>query len=208
MKKLSIFFLSLLPLIGNAQVDRSKAPKAAAAPVIKIGTPATFILPNGLKVFVVENNKLPRVSVNLTIDMDGIVEGDKAGLSQFAGSLMRRGTNKMKKVQLDEEIDFLGASVNTSAFSASAFSLKNNFSKAIALMSDVVLTPSFPEDELEKIKKKEISSLKAGEDDPNDISDNVTNHLVYGASHPYGDIETEKTVNNVLPKKIASSARV
>ncbi len=197
MKKLSIFFLSLLPLIGMAQVDRSKAPKAAAAPVIKIGTPATFILPNGLKVFVVENNKLPRVSVNLTIDMDGIVEGDKTGLSQFAGSLMRRGTTKMNKVQLDEAIDFLGASVNTSAFTASAFSLKNNFSKAFALMSDVVLTPSFPEDELEKIKKKEISSLKAGEDDPNDISDNVTNHLVYGANHPYGDIETEKTVNNV-----------
>lgn len=197
MKKISIYFLSLLPLIGMAQVDRTKAPRPDAAPTIKIGTPATFILPNGLKVFVVENNKLPRVSASLTIDMDGIVEGNKSGYSQLAGSLMRRGTAKMKKAELDEEIDFLGATVNTSPFNASASSLKTNFSKVFSLMSDVVLSPSFPADELEKLRKKELSNLKQGEDDPGDISENVTNHLVYGSNHPYGDIETEETVNNI-----------
>ena len=197
MKKLSIYFLSLMPLLTMAQVDRAKAPKPDAAPTIKIGTPATFTLPNGLKVFVVENNKLPRVSASLTIDIDGIVEGDKTGVSQLAGSLMRRGTSKMKKVQLDEEIDFLGASVNTAPFNASASSLKKNFNKVFSIMSDVVLRPSFPADEFEKLRKKELSNLKQSEDDPNDISENVTNHLVYGASHPYGDIETEETVNNI-----------
>lgn len=197
MKKIIIYTLALFPLIALAQVDRTTAPKAGPAPVIKIGSPATFILPNGLKVFVVENNKLPRVSASLTIDMDGIVEGNKTGLTSLAGSLLRRGTTKMEKAKLDEEIDFLGGSVNTSAFSASASSLKNNFTKIFSLMSDVVLKPSLPEDEFEKIRKKELSSLKQGEDDPNDISENVSNHLVYGSGHPYGDIETEETVNNI-----------
>ena len=204
MKTISIYILALLPLIGMAQVNRTQAPKPGVAPTIKIGTPATFILPNGLKVFVVENNKLPRVSASLTIDIDGIVEGDKTGLTSLAGSLMRRGTTTMDKVKLDEEIDFLGGSVNTSAFNASAFSLKNNFTKVFSLMSNVVLNPSLPAAELEKIRKKELSNLKQGEDDPNEISDNVSNHLVYGNGHPYGDIETEETVNNIKLEDIKS----
>lgn len=161
MKKSIIFFLGLLPLTLMAQVDRSKAPLPSAAPVIKIGQPATFTLPNGLKVFVVQNTKLPRVSTTLSFNMDGIVEGDKTGLTSMAGALLRRGTTTMNKAKLDEEIDFLGASINTSATGASASSLKGNFPKVMALLSDVVLRPSFPAAELEKIRKQEMSGLQA-----------------------------------------------
>ncbi len=128
MKNLTIYFIALLPLISLAQVDRSKAPQPSPAPEIKIGQPVNYTLRNGLKVFVVQNTKLPQVSVNLTIDIDGIVEGDKAGLTSMGGSLLRRGTTTMNKVKLDEEIDFLGASINTSGTSVSASSLNNNFS--------------------------------------------------------------------------------
>jgi len=197
MKKSIIYFFALLPLASIAQVDRTKAPDPSAAPEITIGKPATFILPNGLKVFVVQNNKLPRVSANLTIDMDGIVEGDKTGLTSMGGSLLRRGTTTMNKEKLDEEIDFLGATINTSATGVSVASLKNNFAKVFQLMSDIVLKPSFPATELEKIRKQELSGLQAAKDDPASISENVANRLVYGAGHPYGDIETEKTINNV-----------
>ena len=197
MKKVFIYILAALPLAAVAQIDRSKAPQPAKAPEIKIGQPATFTLANGLKVFVVQNNKLPRVTASLTIDMVGIVEGDKTGLTSMAGSLMRRGTTKMNKAQLDQAIDFLGASISTSATSASAFSLKENFPKVMALMSDVVLRPSLPADELEKIRKQEISGLQASKDDPGSIAQNVVNRLTYGKEHPYGDIATEQTINNV-----------
>ena len=123
MKKVFIYILAALPLAAVAQIDRSKAPQPAKAPEIKIGQPATFTLANGLKVFVVQNNKLPRVTASLTIDMDGIIEGDKTGLTSMAGSLLRRGTTKMNKAQLDQAIDFLGGSISTSATSASAFAL-------------------------------------------------------------------------------------
>jgi zinc protease len=197
MKKSIIFILGLLPLGLLAQVDRSKAPQPSAAPQIKIGQPATFTLPNGLKVFVVQNNKLPRVSATLSFNQDGILEGEKTGLTSMAGALLRRGTAKMTKAQLDEEIDFLGGNIGTSAFGASASSLKSNFSKVMALMSDVVLRPSLPSAELEKIRKQSLSALQANKDDPGAIAENVVNRLMYGKDHPYGDIETEETLTNV-----------
>ncbi|WP_121352527.1 M16 family metallopeptidase [Flavisolibacter nicotianae] len=197
MKKTIIALFGLLPLTLLAQVDRSKAPQPGPAPAIRIGQPATFTLPNGLKVFVVENTKLPRVSATLSFNMDGIVEGQKAGLTSMGGELLRRGTVKMNKAQLDEAIDQLGGNIGTSAFSASASSLKANFPKLISLLSDVVLRPSFSATELEKIRRQELSGLQAAKDDPNSIADNVTNRLLYGKDHPYGDIETEETVSNV-----------
>jgi predicted Zn-dependent peptidase len=197
MKKSIIFLLGLLPLGLMAQVDRSKAPKPDPAPQIKIGQPATFTLPNGLKVFVVQNTKLPRVSATLSFNQDGILEGEKTGLTSMAGELLRRGTTKMTKAQLDEEIDFLGGNIGTSAFSASASSLKSNFPKVMALMSDVVLRPSLPSSELEKIRKQQMSALQAAKDDPSAIATNVVNRLMYGKDHPYGDIETEETLSNV-----------
>lgn len=197
MKKVFIAFLALVPTVLLAQIDRSKAPQPGPAPEIKIGQPATYTLPNGLKVFVVQNTKLPRVSATLTFNMDGIVEGDKAGLTSMGGELLRRGTTKMTKVQLDEAVDLLGGSLNTSATSASASSLKRNFSKLFALMSDVVLRASFPAAELEKIRKQSLSGLQAAKENPNAIAQNVVNRLTYGKDHPYGDIETEETISNV-----------
>ncbi|WP_018616288.1 M16 family metallopeptidase [Segetibacter koreensis] len=197
MRKLCLYIFILLPLLSSAQIDRSKPPKPSPAPEVKIGEPSTFTLQNGLKVFVVENDKLPRVSASLTIDLDGIIEGNKAGLTSMAGELLRRGTTTMNKEKLDEEIDFLGASIRTAPTSVYAASLKKNFSKVISLMSDIVLRPSLPSAELEKIRRQELSNLQAEKDDPEAISENVVNRLTYGKDHPYGDITTEKTINNV-----------
>ncbi len=197
MKKSILYLFAWLPLVALSQVDRSKVPQPSAAPAIKIGQPATYTLANGLKVFVVQNSKLPRVSASLTMDLDGIVEGDKAGLTSMGGDLLRRGTATMNKAKLDEEIDFLGANVRTSGTGVSASSLKANFSKVFGLMSDIVLRPSFPASELEKIRRQELSGLQAAKDDPAAISRNVINRLTYGKGHPYGDILTEQTINNV-----------
>ena len=199
MKKLLIFLLAITPAFIQAQtkVDRSKVPQPAPAPAINVGKPVTYTLENGLKVFVVQNKKLPRVSATLAIDLDGIVEGDKAGMSSMAGSLLRRGTTKMNKAALDEAIDFLGASINTSSTSASASSLTRNFPKTLELLSDVVLRPSYPGDELEKIRKQELSALQANQSDPAAISQNVVQKLAYGKDHPYGEIVTQQSLNNV-----------
>lgn len=204
MKKIFLSLLVSLPLtmLAQVKVDRTKAPKPGSAPLIKVGEPATFTLSNGLKVFVVQNTKLPRVSATLTIDRESILEGEKAGMVSMAGQLFRRGTTKMKKIVLDEEIDYLGATINTSANSVSGFSLKNNFPNVFELMTDIALRPSFPADELEKIRKQELSGLAQNKEDANAIASNVVSRLVYGKDHPYGEVETEETVKKVTVKDI------
>lgn len=189
-------------VLAQQDIDRTKAPKPGPAPVINIADPATFTLPNGLKVFVVTNTKLPQVAASLVIDRDPLVEGDKAGMTSMAGALMRRGTTKMSKLELDENVDFLGASLSTSATSAYASSLKNNFPKLMALMADVVLRPAFSNEELEKVRKQTLSGLAQEKDDPNAIAGNVSGALLYGKTHPYGEIETEATVKNVTLQEI------
>ncbi|RYY41482.1 MAG: insulinase family protein [Chitinophagaceae bacterium] len=202
MKKALLYILAFTPMLALAQVDRSKAPAPAPAPAIKIAQPATFTLANGLRVFVVTNKKIPQVSATLSLDLDGIVEGDKTGVSSLAGELMRRGTSKMTKAQLDEAIDFLGASVNTGAMSASASALKQNFAKVFGLMGDMILRPSFPASELEKARTQSLSALQQQKDNPGAIATNVANRLAYGKDHPYGDIETEASLKSITLQDI------
>ncbi len=205
--KHTLLGLSLLGLSasGFAQtLDRSKLPTDAPAPQIKIGKPETFTLPNGLKVFVVENHKLPRVAVNLVLDREPLLEGDKAGLSGFAGQLLRSGTKSRSKEQLDEEIDFIGADLNTSPTNVSGRSLSKNVGKLFELMSDVVLHPAFPQAELDKLKKQTKSALASQKDNPNAIATKVANVVMFGKNHPYGEQQTEESVDNVTIADVQS----
>jgi zinc protease len=204
MKQIYIALLMFAPVVAIAQgkIDRTKAPKPAPARKIEIADPASFTLSNGLKVYVVQNSKLPRVSATLTIDRDPLVEGDKTGLTSLAGSLLTRGTQTKSKAALDEEIDFLGANLSGSSNSLYVASLKKNFSKAMDLMAEVAFRPALSAEELEKIRKQSITGLQAAKDNPNAIAENVVNRLVYGKDHPYGDIETEATLKNVTLEDI------
>ena len=198
MKKQLYLFLFLVPLVTMAQnIDRSKAPLPGKAPIIQVGDPVKFTLSNGLQVFVVKNTKLPQVSATLALDYDGFAEGDKAGVAQMAGQLLKRGTTTKTKAQLDEAIEFLGGSMFTSSQSASVSSLKGNFPSLLGLLSEVVLQPALSTEELEKIRKQTLSGIESNKDDADAISGNVVKKLVYGANHPYGEMATTKTVNQV-----------
>lgn len=199
MKHLSTLILAFAFLGGvSAQnLDRSKKPAPGPAPQINIGTPATFTLPNGLKVFVVENHKLPRVAFSLSLDVDPILEGDAAGFVDATGQLMERGTKNRSKQQLDEEIDFIGATISTSANSVYAASLKKHQDKLLDIMSDIILNSDFKQEELDKIIKQTKSGIAQSKDDPDAIASNVKSVLLYGKKHPYGEIVTEETVDKI-----------
>lgn len=199
MKHLSILLLALAIISGvTAQkLDRSKKPAPGSAPQINIGTPETFTLPNGLKVFVVENHKLPRVAFSLSLDVDPILEGNAAGFVDATGQLMERGTKNRTKQQLDEEIDFIGATISTSANGVFAASLKKHQEKLLDIMADIILNADFKQEELDKIKKQTKSGIAQSKDDPDAIANNVKSVLVYGKKHPYGEVVTEETVENI-----------
>jgi zinc protease len=197
MKKILILFLFLGSVQLQAQIDRSRVPEPGPAPVIQLPQPVTFTLKNGLRVFVLENRKLPRVSFSLILDIEAIQEGEKAGYAGMAGELLRTGTASRSKDQLDEEIDFIGATLNTSSSGITAASLSRHKEKLLELMTDVLYNPSFPEEEFEKLKKQTLSGLATQKDNPGAIASNVRSVLLYGADHPYGEITTETTVNGI-----------
>ena len=146
MKRIIASLLILLITVsGFAQVDRSIRPKPAPAKEIELGEFKTYTLDNGLKVIVVKNDKLPRVSFSLVVDRDPFLQGDKTGYISLAGSLMRNGTTNRTKEQLDKEIDFIGATLFTGATNAYASGLSKYSEEILGLMADVALNPSFVE---------------------------------------------------------------
>lgn len=193
----AIVLILLISFNLSAQLDRSKPPAAGPAPEIKIGIPESFELKNGLKVFVVENHKLPRIALNLVLNIEALREGDKAGYWSMAGDLMRTGTTSRSKSEIDEEVDFIGATLNTSPTGIYASSLTKHSEKLLELMTDVLYNPTFPQEEFEKLKKQTLSGLATEKDDPGSIASNVRSVLLYGKDHPYGELTTEETVENI-----------
>jgi len=198
MKKLSILLLALLSVISiQAQLDRTSAPKAGVATKLNLGEYTKFELKNGLKVIVVENHKLPVVSYTLSLDIDPIYEGDKAGYIGFAGDLLGTGTTTLSKDQIDEKIDFIGASISTSGNGIYASSLKKHSEETLALMTDILYNPSFPEEELDKMVKQTLTGIKSDKDNPKSISRNVSQALMFGKETAYGEGTSEETIENI-----------
>jgi predicted Zn-dependent peptidase len=198
MKKYILFsVLSLFLAATNAQIDRTTPPKKGPAPEINLKEPARFELSNGLKVMVVENHKLPRVNMYLTIDNPPTLQGDKAGVSDLTSSMLGKGSSSIPKDDFYEEVDFLGASINISSQSASANCLSKYFPRILELMADAALNPNFTQEEFEKEKEQLLTGLKSQEKDVSAIATRVQLALAYGKNHPYGEITSEETVNNV-----------
>ena len=181
----------------HAQIDRTTAPKPGIAPKINIGTPASFTLDNGLKVFVVENHKLPKVSFQLTIDKDPVLENGTVGLADMMGDMLSAGTTTRTKAQIDEEIDFVGASVSTFSSGFYASSLTKHSDKVLGIAADILLNPAFPQEELDKKKKRAFSSLKSLATNADAIAGRVTSVLKYGKNHPYGEVQMKSDIENI-----------
>jgi predicted Zn-dependent peptidase len=198
-KYIYTLFIALVTISLSAQVtiDRSTAPTPGPARTPEIGSYESFELKNGLKVFVVEDHKLPRITMSLILDRDPIVEGAKAGYVSIAGDLIGAGTANRTKSALDEEVDFMGANFGTGSNSIRVGGLSKYTDQLIDILSDVLLNPSFPEEEFGKLKSQMISGLKANADDPDAISGNLRGAALYGLEHPYGEVMTEATVEAI-----------
>lgn len=199
MKTKFIYFITLLflTLTVSAQVDRSVQPKPGPSPKINLGKPQTFELKNGLKVLVVENHKLPRVSATLTIDNGPIFEGEKAGVSSLTGSLLGSGTKTISKDAFNEEVDYLGAGIYFGSQSASLNSLSKYFPRVLELMADAAQNPVFSQEDFDKELNLLKDGIKSGEKSVQNIASRVQSLLAYGKNHPYGEYTSLKTIENV-----------
>jgi zinc protease len=199
MKKI-MFSIALLGALSTgtfAQLDRSIRPKPGPAPELQMGTAQSFVSSNGIKVYVVENHKLPVVSYSMDFDIRPELQGDMTGFKDFMGDLLTAGTKTKTKDQFNQELDMLGARLQISSDGIYMQTLKKNTDKLLALGAEVLTQPRFSQEELDKLKKQAQSGLAQMQDDPESMSRNITSILNYGKNHPYGEVMTEKSVENI-----------
>ena len=203
---LVLLFCGIFTTAIQAQIDRSTMPKSGELPEINLGEPDRYSLKNGLKLLVVEDHKLPQVTARLVLDNKPIIE-NKPGTASLLSSMLGTGTENMSKDEFNEEVDFLGANVNLSAQSAYASSLKRYFKRVLELMADGALNPKFTEENFKAEKDKLIENIKSSQSSASAIASRVSSALAYGKDHPFGQVTTVESVEDITLDDIKNMYR-
>lgn len=194
-----------LPSASSANIDEAfRATKPALPPPKAFKLPAvkTFQLDNGLKVQFIENHKYPYVEVFLGMKT-GTVDNnpDKLGIAELVARMLNDGTDTKKQKEISEEIEFIGGSFGTNAdydFTIlSAGCLSNYTDRLFSLLADVLLHPSFPEDELKISKSNWIQALNMRRSDPDYLLQERFRKVVFG-DHPYGALAPKPEAINSI----------
>lgn len=170
---------------------------------VKIPKPETFTMSNGMKVYLLEDHELPLVSGRVLVRTGNLFDPkDKRGLAEITGMVMRSGgTSKLTGDELDEKLENMAASVESSILESSGsagFScLKENTSTVLGLFRDVVTDPAFREDKLDLAKTQIKSAISRRNDDASGIAQRELYRIVYGSDTPYGGEEEYDTINAV-----------
>lgn len=156
-------------------------------------------LRNGARLVVVENHEQPVVSIQLLLPGAGSAADPEelAGLASVTASLLDKGTEEMTSAEIAEAADFIGARLGAGAsseWSSVSLTVITDFlDRGLELMSDVVLNPTFPQDELETEKTRRISALRLNRSQPQALAAETFAREIYGP-HPYGQVETAATI--------------
>src|SRR5262245_15066066 len=184
------------PQVAPSKVERKdRAPVSNDILPIQLPKPLEVKLKNGLTVLILEDHRAPFINLQLHINGAGALfePKDMPGLANTTAQMLREGTRTRSSVQLAEEIDRLGASISAGGsfgspdlmFSASG--LSENFDSWFKLALEVLLEPSFPADELEKMKQRMRAQLREQRSSANFLLNERFNRLVYG-EHPAAQV--------------------
>jgi len=197
MKKYIIAIGLIAPTFLFGQIDRSVRPEAAPAPTINIEDSKVFTTDNGITVILSENHKIPRVSYNLVMGSDPMLEREKTGVSDITGTLIMSGTTNRTKDVLDNEIDNIGATLMADNNSIYMSSLTKHSNKGLALMTDVLMNANFPQSEVDRIITQNESNLTSTKSDPGAMAQNAVAAANFPKGHPYGEIMTPESLANI-----------
>lgn len=204
----SRYFIGLalaLFLSGGASTLSAQAPTEAPPPLTM--QPVNFpdfherTLANGAQVIVVEDHEQPIVTVSLRVRSGSVSDpARKLGVASFTAALLDKGTESRSALDIAETIDFVGGTLSTGASvdgsSVGATVLTEHLDTALVLMSDVVLEPTFPEDELETERERVISGLEVELGQPASLASRYFMREIYG-EHPYGASQTPESVRAI-----------
>lgn len=180
-------------------------PKAGTLPSLKFQKPQTFTLTNGLKVMVVANHKLPRVTYQLQIEHAPFSEGEKKGVDALTSLLMGKGSQTISKEAFFEEIDFLGFDMQFHSSGAKAVGLSKYAGRMLELLAEGCLKPNFTQEELDKERNKLIESLRSNEKNVQHTLARIENAITFGKNHPKGEFTTETSLNQVTLEDVKAN---
>ena len=169
--------------------DRSVMPKVGPAPKFAPPPVVRRKLSNGLEVIVAERHELPILSLSLVVKGgDTLAPSGKTGLADLTASLLTEGTESRDSLKLAGELAEIGASIDANAglesSSVSLTTLTKHTAKALDLYTDVLLHPSFPAKELDRLKNQRLAALKARADRAEAVAGLVFGKLLYGGRSP------------------------
>lgn len=168
--------------------NKNVAPKAPSS--TKAVKPTRVALKNGMVVIVQENHSNRTVAIRGKLNAGGYFDPpEKHGLASFVARMLPRGTEQRSALDIARETDFVGASVDTSSDTEmarfSAKGISKDFGLLLDVLSDELRGPSFPQEQIDKLKGQTISQLDQEKEDPGDRAAREFNRNVFPAGHPY-----------------------
>jgi zinc protease len=196
MTRATLALLLFSSLAGAA--DRSQPPAPAAPRPVRLPATQRLTLSNGLPVLIVPQHELPTVQLSLVIGTGAASDPvGRPGVAAMTADILDEGAGTRNALELADALDAMGADLGTgSSWDSSSVNLHvpvKRLAEALTLMADVVLRPTFPAPELERLRKEALTELLQLRSEPGGIAGSALAHAIFGA-HRYGVTSTAKTV--------------
>ena len=192
------YVLTILPTdkyeVAQTDLDRSAGvPYPTEKVEFQFPKLQTATLSNGAIVVLAQRKGVPLVELNFQFNFGYAQENnDELGYTNFMMDMLNEGTKKYSSLEFDQILDSLGSNIGFGSGLDSSFvsisSLKDNLDETLDLAKEAVMYPTFPLDEIERIKKQTLAAFKREEFRPASIAFRNIGNLLYGQDHPYGKL--------------------
>ena len=214
-RRLAVLILLTAGFLGCTLPGTRKAwemppPAVREAPVVEAGSLHRSVLANGARVLVLEDHRLPRVVIGVTVRRGaGAVPAESAGLAVYTASLMERGAGDRDALALAQAVDEIGASMGVSAgwdsSSVMLSGLSRDLDRLVEILSDLVLRPHLAAREAQRVRSEQLAQLASAQDDPGTVAGWAAAKVLY-PDHRYGE-PLSGTVESVSRLDAASARK-
>jgi zinc protease len=177
---------------AQAAADRSRLPEPGTPPAAKFPELERATLSNGLKIVLARRAAIPQVRFDLLLDA-GFASDQSAipGTASLAMAMLDEGTTRRTSLQISDQLAQLGANLGTGSkldvSSVSLEALKENLDASLDIYGDVILNPTFPRTDFERLKKQRLAQIQQEKADPVGLALRVFPGLLYGPDHAYAN---------------------
>jgi zinc protease len=215
-----VFVLNVEPVpvykTAASTVDRTRVPDTGAPPSLKLPTPARARLTNGLEIVVVERRNAPVVDFTLMADAGFAADASaRPGTARLAMLMLQEGTKTRSSLEIAERSESLGAPLSVGSSLDRSYlgmnALSNRLPESLELYADVLLNPTFPDSELERLRGQTLAAIQQEKAQPAAVINRVLPRLLFGAAHAYATPSTgtgtEEVVSSLKGAELAEFYR-